>query len=54
MKLFEVIRESDGRINFRRENDQHMKPEQKYNLMMATIIAVTACVLILGFFSLID
>lgn len=54
MKLFEIIVENDGRINFRRQNDQQMKPEQRYNLMMAAIIAVAACVLILGFFSLLD
>lgn len=51
MKLFDVTYEN-GKIEVKRENDQHMKPEQKYYLLMSVVWAVPICIVVLGFFSL--
>lgn len=51
MKLFDVIYEN-GKLEVKRECDQHMKPDQKYNLLMSVIWSITICISVLGFFSL--
>lgn len=53
MKLSELTVNENG-IRIRHANPNPMSAQQKYNLIMLVVSLIAACVLVLGFFSLLQ
>lgn len=51
MKLFEAIYDENG-FRVRRESEEGLSAQQKYNLLITVVICTTICAVVLGFFSL--
>lgn len=51
MKRYEITLDSE-KVTIHREIEEHLTAEQKYNLLMASIVCMTACVIAITFLSL--